>query len=236
LLLTRLPLAALGISLKTLAHYRDVSDLKGRRIGMLGPSPTAGVLAETLLRQAGLRWSDVVQVFSDNPSDLLERYRQGHLDALSVNDPWITLLEQRGEIRIVADARSLRGSRDVFGGGMPGEVLCAAASFVRQQAAVCQALVHALVRSLKWLQTAGPSDLIKAVPDPHFEGDRGVYLAAFEKLREGFSSDGLMPVELALTALQAVARIDKMVRPERFPLERTYTNEFVQKAKARLRV
>ncbi len=235
LLLTRSPLVAMGVSLKTLPHYRDLQDLKGRRLGLLAPSPTGSLLATTLLQHAGLRLSDLVQVISHTTTDLLDQYRLGHIDALSVADPLITMLEQRGEIRVVADTRSLRGSRDIFGGDMPGEVLCSTLNFQRQQPLVCLALAHAMIRALKWLQTAGPSDLIKAIPDHHFDGDRGVYLTAFEKLRDGFSSDGVMSFEATLTALQTVARIDREVRPERLSLERTYTNEFVQKAKQKLR-
>lgn len=231
LLVTRSPLVAMGVSLKTLPHYRDLNDLKGRRLGLLAPSPIGSLLATTLLQHAGLRLSDVVQIISSNTADLLDQYRLGHVDALSVADPLITMLEQGGEIRVVADTRSLRGSRDIFGGDMPGEVLCSNLAFQRQQPSVCQAAVFAMVRALKWLQTAGPSDLIKALPDSHFDGDRRVYLTALEKLRDGFSSDGMMPAGSALTALQTIARIDREVRPERISLERTYTNEFAQKAK-----
>jgi NitT/TauT family transport system substrate-binding protein len=167
---------------------------------------------------------------------LIDQYRLGHIDALSMVDPVITMLEQRGEIRVIADTRSLRGSRDVFGGDMPGEVLCSSFAFQRQQPTTCQTIVYAMVRALKWLQTAGPSDLIKAIPDSHFDGDRGVYLTAFEKLRDGFSTDGLMAANAALTALQTVTRIDREVRPERVSLERTYTNEFAQKAKQKLKI
>lgn len=235
LLLTRSPLVAMGVSLKTLPHYRDLSDLKGRRLGLLAPSPTGSLLATTLLQQAGLRLSDLVQVISHTTTDLLDQYRMGHVDALSVADPLITMLEQRGEIRVVADTRSLRGSRDIFGGDMPGEVLCSTLAFQRQQPSVCLAAAYAMIRALKWLQTAGPSDLIKAIPDHYFDSDRSVYLNAFEKLRDGFSSDGLMPFEATLTALQTVTRIDREVRPERLSLERTYTNEFAQKVKQKFK-
>jgi NitT/TauT family transport system substrate-binding protein len=235
LLVTRSPLVAMGVSLKTLGHYRDLHDLKGRRIGLLTPSPIGGWLASTLLQQVGLQLSDMVQVTRQHASDLLEQYRLGLLDALSVVDPLMTTLEQRGEIRVIADTRSLRSSRDIFGGDMPGEMCCATPDFQRQHPAVCLAVSHAMVRALKWLQTAGPSDLIKVIPDAHFDGDRTAYLLAFEKLRDGFSSDGLMSSAAASTALQTLTRINRDLRPTHIALDRTYTNEFAQKTKQKFK-
>ena len=40
------------------------------------------------------------------------------------------------------------------------------------------------------LQTAGPSDIVKTVPEGYLLGDRAVYLAAFDKVREAISTDG----------------------------------------------
>jgi len=45
-----------------------------------------------------------------------------------------------------------------------------------------------MVHALKWLQTAGPSDLIKTVPENHFQGDRALYLAAFERAPDVWSA------------------------------------------------
>jgi NitT/TauT family transport system substrate-binding protein len=235
LLSMRAPQVVLGVSLKTLGQYRSPSDLRGRRVGVLTQVAGSSLVLGMLLQQADLRLADITLVPSEDPADLLARYRAGQIDALSVNDPLMTLLEQRSEVRVVADTRSLRGSRDVFGGLMPGCAVCALPEFVRGQPAACQAMVDGLVHALKWLQTAGPSDIIKAVPEPHFDGDRAVYLSALDKLREGFAADGLLAPEHALTALRALSRLDRDVRLERIQLARTYTNEFAQKAKARFR-
>ena len=50
-------------------------------------------------------------------------------------------------------------------------------------------MVDAMVHALKWLQTAGPSDIIKTVPESYFLGDRALYLAAFTLL--------VLPIALA---------------------------------------
>jgi len=123
----------------------------------------------------------------------------------------------------------------VFGGPMPASCLYAPLEFVRKNPNTCQALAHAVVHGLKWLQTAGPGDIIKTVPESYLLGDRAVYLAAFSKVRESFSLDGLMPDDGPRTALRALAGFDPTVKEDKIRLSRTFTNEFAQQAKDRFK-
>jgi NitT/TauT family transport system substrate-binding protein len=143
----------------------------------------------------------------------------------------MTTLEQRGEVRIVADTRSLKGTVDLFGGPMPATCLYAATEFLEKNPVTVQALTSAAVHGLKWLQTAGPSDLMKTVPEVYLLGDRALYLAAFDRVRESISPDGLMPVDGPATVLKALAAFDSSIRSERTELIRTYSNEFAKKVK-----
>jgi NitT/TauT family transport system substrate-binding protein len=145
----------------------------------------------------------------------------------------MTMLEQKGEIRIIADTRTLKGTAEVFGGVMPAGCLYAPLDFVKKCPNTVQALTNAMVHSLKWLQTAGPSDIIRVVPEAYFLRDRALYLAAFNKVREAISPDGLIPVEGPQTAARALARFDPAVKLSNSDLAKTYTNVFAIKAKER---
>ncbi|MHB8950611.1 MAG: ABC transporter substrate-binding protein, partial [Rhodoferax sp.] len=96
-----------------------------------------------------------------------------------------------------------------------------------------QALTNAIVHSLKWLQTAGPSDIIKVVPEAYFLRDRAVYLAAFNKIREAISPDGVIPEDGPQTAARVQARLDPSFKLGNIDLNKTYTNVFAVKAKQR---
>ena len=96
-------------------------------------------------------------------------------------------------------------------------------------------MTNAIVHGLKWLQTAGPGDIIKTVPESYFLNDRGMYLAAFEKVRESLSSDGVMPNDGPRTALRAMAEFDSSLREDRVRLSGTFTNEFAERAKERFK-
>ena len=159
--------------------------------------------------------------------------RAGQVDALSKGEPAMTMLEQRAEVRIVSDTRTLKGTEALFGGPMPAACLYAPQEFIQKYPQACQALAFATVHALKWLQTAGPRDIVKTVPEVYLLGDRALYLASFEKLRESISPDGMLTPDAARTALRAVSEFEPGLRPERIDLVRTYTNEFARRAKSR---
>jgi NitT/TauT family transport system substrate-binding protein len=93
-------------------------------------------------------------------------------------------------------------------------------------------MAHAVVRSLKWLQTASLSDIIKTVPE-RLLGDRALYLAAFNKARSSFTTDGLMPANGPQTLQLSLARFDETLRAVALELTRTFSNEMAARAKAR---
>jgi len=145
----------------------------------------------------------------------------------------MTMLEQKGEVRIIQDTRTLKGTLDLFGGSMPSACLYAASDFVQKNPNTCQALANAMVHGLKWLQTAGPSDMINTVPESYLLGDRALYLAAFNKTRESISPDGMMPDDGPSIALAAFGQYDATLRLARLNASKTYTNEFARRAKQR---
>jgi len=170
-----------------------------------------------------------------NSTSAVTAMRSGVVDALVHFDPVMTMMEQKGEVRIVADTRTLRGTVDLLGGLMPSACLHASIEFVQRHPATCQALTHALVHALKWLQTAGPGDLIKAVPDHFFQGDRALYLASFIKGRESISPDGMMPTVAPQTALRGLLNLNPSLRVDAAAVGRSYTNEFARRSKDRFK-
>jgi NitT/TauT family transport system substrate-binding protein len=145
----------------------------------------------------------------------------------------MTMLEQKGEVKIISDTRTLKGTVEVFGGAMPAGCLYAPLDFIHKNPNTCQALANAIVHGLKWLQTAGPGDIIKTVPESYLLGDRALYLASFNKVRESISLDGIIPDDGARTALKALASFDPSIKADKIDLAKTYTNEFSRRAKDR---
>lgn len=226
----RAPQLAIGASTRTWP-VRSVARFKGMRVGVSAPGSSTQFLASLWLTQAGAALDEVSFVGVGSGMGAVSALRQGTVHALCHADPLITLLEQRGDVRLLADTRSLKTSTELFAGAMPAACLLVPASFADQRPAQAQGLANALVHALKWLQTASPADLARAVPVDHMMGDRVAYLAAFQRTRETLSPDGLMPDDGPATALRAMARLRPELDVGRVDVGRTFTNAYVRRAK-----
>lgn len=231
----RAPQIAMGVSVKNLPNFKSVADLKGKKIGVSAPGSSTNMVANLVLSRAGLKASDVSFIGVGTAAGALAALRSGQIDAISNVDPVMTMLEQKGDVKIIADTRTLKGTVEVFGGPMPAACLYAPVDFVQKNPNTCQALANAIVHALKWLQTAGPSDIIKTVPDAYLLGDRGLYLASFGKVRESFSLDGIVPEEGVKTALKALSSFDAAIKADKIDLPKTFANEFARRAKDRFK-
>jgi NitT/TauT family transport system substrate-binding protein len=231
----RAPQIAIGVSTKNMAGYKGIADLKGRKIGVSAPGSSTNMVANLVLSRGGLKASDVSFIGVGVAAGALAALRSGQIDAISNTDPVMTMLEQKGDVKIISDTRTLKGTQEVFGGPMPAACLYAPAEFVHKHPNTCQALANAIVRGLKWLQTAGPGDIIKTVPETYLLGDRALYLASFDKVREAIATDGMVPAEGPKTALAAIASFDPSVKADKIDLAKTYTNDFARRAKDRFK-
>ena len=231
----RAPQIAVGVSIRALPNYRTPIDLKGKKIGVSARGSSTNMVADLVLSRGGIKAGDVSYVGVGTSAGALVALRSGQIDAMSNTDPVMTMLEQKGDVKIIGDTRTLKGTQDVFGGPMPAACFYSHAEFVQKNPNTCQAMANAIVRGLKWLQTAGPSDIIKTVPEAYLLGDRALYLASFDKVREAISLDGILSEDGARTALRAVASFDPSIRAERINLGKTYTNEFARRAKEKFK-
>lgn len=232
----RAPQLALGVSMRSLPAFKELADLQGRRIGVSSAGSATHLMASVLLSRAGLAPKDVSFVGVGSGTAAMNALRSGQVHALCHADPIMTLLEQKADMRIAGDVRSLKAGQDIFGGPMPAGCLYAPQAFIQKNAAQAQALTNGIVHALKWLQTAAPADLVKAVPQGYLMGDRGLYLSAFTRVRETYSPNGLMAEEGAATALRALTRAHPELGDVKMDLARTYTNDFVRKARQKFNV
>ena len=228
----RAPAIAVGVATAKAGAYRSPADLKGMKIGVSAPGSSTNMVANYVLAKGGLKPSDVSFVGVGTASGALAALRTGQIDAISNVDPVMTMLEQKGDVKIIADTRTLKGTQQLFGGPMPAASLYAPEEFIARNPKTVQALTNAMVRALKWLQTAGPSDIINTVPDAYLLGDRALYLASFNAVRDAISPDGLISEASVKVSLAALASFNERIRPEQIDLTRTYTNDFVRKAQA----
>ena len=229
----RAPQIVMAVSTKTMPGYKSIADLKGKKIGVTAPGSSTAMMASYVLAKAGLKASDVSFIGVGASSGAISAVKSGQVDAIANLDPVITMLQRDNLIKVVADTRTLKDTQAVYGGPMPAACLYTPVKFVQDNPGTTQALANAMVRALRWLQKAGPSDIVKTVPDAYLLGDRALYLAAWERVREAISPDGLMPEAGPATALRMLQTFEDSLKDKPIDLGKTYTNSFARKAAAK---
>lgn len=232
----RTPQLAFGVSRKTLPNFKRMQDLNGRRVGVMALDSHARRCVDYAMVLAGDSPGNIHLVALNNASNAILSMRNGVVDALCMPDPVMTLLEKKGDIDVVRNFRSARETQRLFAGPMPGHSLIATRELVRKHPQVCQALVFGVTRALKWLRTAGPSDLLSNMIDNPILLDRAVYLNAVDNMRESYAMDGVMTNDAAQTALRLRNVLEPQAKALRRDMGITYTNEFALQARNRFRI
>lgn len=234
--MSRTPQVSLGGSTRGGKAWHAVADLRGARLGISAFDSTTYWMACHWLKRHALSADEVTFVEVGSSTGVLDALRNGTIDAVCNPDPIMHWLEQKNEIRLLAETRTLTGTRQVMGGPVPGASLLASVDYLQRQPERVQALTDAVVLALKWLPTAGLTDILKTVPPSHWSWDRTAYLGAFEKLRESYAVDGLVRGAEVKRAWEAHAALKFLPPGSRVFPERTYTNQFVQAAHAAQRL
>jgi NitT/TauT family transport system substrate-binding protein len=229
----RAPQIVLAVSTKTMPNYKSVADLKGKKIGVTAPGSSTNIMANYILAKNGLKPADVSFVGVGASQGAVAALRAGQIDAISNLDPVMTILARGNDIKIISDTRDVAEADQVFGGPMPAATLYAPVAFIDKNPNTVQALTNAIVRADKWIQQAGPSDIVKTVPESYLLGDRAIYIDAFLKAKPALSPDGMIPEAGPATALRALQSVDPAMANAKIDLKAVYTNEFVKKANAK---
>lgn len=229
----RAPQIVLAVSNKTLPNYKSLADLKGRKIGVTAPGSSTAIMASFVLAKAGLKPGDVSFIGVGGGAGAITAVRTGQVDAIANLDPVISALEREHLIRVVVDTRTLKDTQSVYGGPMPAGCLYAYDKFVQENPNTVQAVTNAMVRALRWLQRATPSDLVKTVPPEYLLGDQPLYLAAWSHVKEALSPDGLMPADGPATALKVMQSFEPEVKGKTIDLTKTWTNTFARQSAAK---
>ena len=224
------PQIVVAVSRKTMPDYHQISDLKGKRIGISAPGSSTNMVANVVLARAGLKPGDVSFIGVGTTAAAVDALRSGRIDAIANTEPVISLLEKSNDIIIVADTRTKAGTEAIFGGPMPAGSLYAKESFLKNNPATIQAVTSAMLKALRWLNTASPEEVAAVVPENYLLGDPTLYKMAFTNIHPAISRDGLFTLVATKTALHALSTFDPSIQPEHIDLSRTWTNRYVIEA------
>ncbi len=165
----------------------------------------------------------------DRLADVLERAGR-EIDAISHLEPVISMLERDGSIRVVVDTRTEEGTRALFGGSNPAAVLYTKNDFIEKNPNTTQALVDALVKSLKWIAQAKPEEIAAVVPEEFLLGDKALYMLAVEKSKPSYSQTGVIDPAGMKSTNDMLVQFDADMKDAKVDLAKTFVDRFAKKA------
>ena len=226
----RAPMIVLVVSNKTMADYKTPADLKGKKIGVTAPGSSTNMMASFFLAQHGLKPSDVSFIGVGAGAGAITAMRTGQIDAMANLDPVISTLVKEDAVKVIADTRTLKDTKQIFGGNMPSGCLYTSQEFIDKNPNTTQALANAIVRADKWIQAASPDEIAAVVPKGYLLGDPDLYKLALKGNKEALSPDGMVPEDGPQTALNALAAFIANFPKDKIDISKVWTNDFVIKA------
>jgi NitT/TauT family transport system substrate-binding protein len=226
----RYPALTIAVAKRVADRYRSPTDLKGMKIGVSAPGSSTHMVVNHLLAKAGLTSSDVSIIGVGTSAAAIAAIQQGEIDAIINSDPVMTKLETGGDVRVIAETRTAKGTQALFGGPYPEAGLYATADFIEKHPHTIQALTNAIVRAELWMQTATIDDIAANVPAEHMLGDKELYLESYKRMHEAHAPDGLITREGAQIVLDVLAAFLPEVKAANIRVEDTYENRFVEAA------
>lgn len=187
---------------------RTVADLKGRTVGVSKGSGCHFILAGALKR-AGLRFSDIRPAYLE-AADGLAALEQGGIEAWSIWDPFLAIVQAKRPIRVLADATGLSSYNRYY---------TVNDSFAAEQPEVVATVFAALVEAGLWVKKNPkeaadllapiwgdlPPEVVSTVNERRSYAVRAVDRAALsdqQAIADTFHEAGLIPRRLDATAVR----------------------------------
>jgi NitT/TauT family transport system substrate-binding protein len=220
----------LGISKAKAAQFKSYADLKGLKVGVTAPGSSTHMAVQNLAVKGGLKSDDFAAILVGASSGAVAAMKRGNIDAISNLDPVITKLETDGDIVVVADTRTAKGMKEVYGGAYHAGCVYAPADWIKKNPNTTQAIVNAMVRAVVWLKAASVDDVIATVPSEYYGADLALYRGSLLKNKEGYSPDGRFTMEGAQNVYKVLNQFVPEVQKSKIDLAQTFDNSFAERA------
>jgi NitT/TauT family transport system substrate-binding protein len=216
------------------ATYKGPRDLKGLKIGVTAPGSSTNMFVNNLLAKDGLKPTDVSIVGVGTGSGAFAALDRGEIDAISNLDPVISQLEATGKFVPVADSRTEKGMKEIYGGDYHASVIYITDEFIKKNPNTVQAVVNAMVRADKWIAKATPQEIVDLMPAEYKAGNPTLYKEALLKNMIGYSEDGQLTMKAAENVYKVLAKFEpSVIAAGKIDLNTTFDNSFVKKANAK---
>jgi len=229
----RYPGMVLGVSPQHRGEIDSLKDLAGKKVGVSAPGSSTDFFLKFLLAKAGVDPNAVAVIGVGLGPTSVAAMEQGTVDAAVMLDPTPTLLAGKAELKVLSDTRTAKDTLAVFGGEYPGGALYTRSEWIAAHPKETQALAGALVATLKWIHSHSAEEVMAKMPADLVGPNKELYLAALKNTIPMYSQTGAMDPKGAEAVLAVFSQSSPDVANAKIDLSKTYTNKFVDEARAK---
>lgn len=195
-------------------EIRTAADFSGRRIARGAGYGTKAVLTDFLITRTGAPVANYTPVMIGSAGRLeavLKGLREGAVDVMNFQEPVTSALLETGLAAPLLDFTTRESTGRALGAPFVAQSLLMAPRFVAENPAAVQRLVDAFVRTMRFINTHTPDEILARLPPAHFAGkDRA---AEFRLLRDTLRTYAQRDYAIPRAGAQLVA---DMIRGARF--------------------
>ena len=209
-------------------RIRDVVSLKGATIGVGSLGGYQHRILAFYLHRAGLRESDVQLISIGAGATSVAAVQHAKVDAAVMVGSSLRLLNKHVKgVRVLIDPRSRDRTKELFGADeFPAAMgLLATEKWLAQNPQSARKLTRAMLRTLAWIRSHSPEEVLDWIPSHLRSDDRTLDLDHLRVLMALLSKDG----RISQSGAEAVQRVlaASMDSVQSVNLASTWTNQFL---------
>lgn len=222
------PGAKVLVSNQARDKYRSVADLKGSRIIAGGAGSSKTTVANALMLAGGHHIGDYTRIANESKDMIAAALKSGAADLVVAPTPDGAFYEAQGVATVFADLTTVEGTRKHLGGLLPTSTIYMASERVKANPEIAQHLANAFVRTLKYINSHTPEEVLAVIPVEISGKDRAAYLEVLKQEMPMFANDGRMSPDDAAREWRVLSEFNPRFKSVK--VEQTYTNAFVDEA------
>lgn len=219
------------VSNKAADDIKSAKDFKGKKLGVTGLGSSTDFLTKYLAVNNGLEVSDISPVAVGAGQTFISGMQQGSIQAGMTTDPTVAQILEKGVGEVLYDMRTPEGSKEALGGLYPSSSMYMDTKWVNEHKDTVQKIANAFVKTLTWMSEHSPEEIAAKMPADYKGGGEKLYVKAIKDTLPMFTTDGVMPEDGPKTVERVLKAFNPTVKNADLDLEKTYTTEFVKKAK-----
>jgi NitT/TauT family transport system substrate-binding protein len=215
-------------------QIKSPADFKGKKLGVTSPGSSTDFLTQYLATKSGLNKADFTTVKAGAGQTFIAAISNGGIDAGMTTDPTAAQLISTGKAQVMLDMRTEEGTKAALGGLYPASSLYMDCAWVNAHKDAVQKLANAFVKTLRWISSHKADEIAAKMPAEYAAGGKDLYVKAIHDSIGMFNNDGMMKPDGAKNVLEVLSQFSPNVQGKKdsIDLSKTYTTEFVKKAKA----